>query len=129
MKKTLLSFLLLIVTLSGYSQDSLRILIPKQVGKLWCYDSTQIRQVAKQFDRSLYKDTLINLKDSIITIQKLEIKNLVKQGDLERQKFVKQEQYSHDLENQLDWQYSREVKRHIGWGLLTMVLLGLLISK
>ncbi len=130
MKKILLSSLLLIAPLLSYSQDSLKIsLVPKQVGKNWCFDSTQIRQLAVELNRSLRKDTLLILKDCLLDVQKIQIENHMEIADLERQKLVKEKQFSENLKEQLNWQYSREVKKTVGMGIIIAILGVLLIAK
>lgn len=130
MKKILIFSALLIVTLSSYSQTCQQDLIPKQEpNKRWSFDSCQVRTIAKHLNTLYYADSLIIIKDKqidlqnkTITLDSLVINKL--ENSLEnRDKVIKLHQ------DQIDYQYTREVKRHIGWGLLTMVLLGLLISK
>jgi len=123
MKKILLSLLLLIVTLSSYSQTYQTNLIPKQeLNKRWSFDSIQVRVLAVKLNDLIYCDSLLTIKDSIITIQEqqLVVDSLI---------VSKKDQQIELLKEQINYQYSREVKRSILGGLVISILLGLYISK
>lgn len=78
MKIQLLS-ILLIVTLSVYSQTCQKDLIPKQVSKDWCFDSCQIRQLAVYLNDKLVCDSINKLNNSIIIIKtkQVQFKDLI----------------------------------------------------
>jgi|SRR6478752_2625989 len=123
MKKILLSLLLLIVTLSSYSQTYQTNLIPKQeLNKRWSFDSIQVRVLAVKLNDLIYCDSLLTIKDSIITIQEqqLVVDSLI---------VNKKDQQIELLKEQINYSYSREVKRTILGGLVISILLGLYISK
>ena len=123
MKKILLSSLLLIVTLSSYSQTYQTNLIPKQeLNKRWSFDSIQVRVLAVKLNDLIYCDSLLTIKDSIITIQEqqLVVDSLIAS---------KKDQQIELLKEQINYQYSREIKRSILGGLVISILLGLCISK
>lgn len=124
MKKKIQLFLaLLIVTSLSYSQNSQLNLIPKQeLNKRWSFDSLQVRILATKLNDLYYCDSLINLKDQQLVIDSLIISKKDKQL-LYKDTLISLHQ------DQINYQYNREVKRHILSGIVITILLGLLISK
>lgn len=122
-KKIQLFSILLILTSLSYSQNSQLNLVPKQeLNKRWSFDSTQIRVLAVKLNDLYYCDSLLNIKDSQLFIDSLIISKKDKQL-LYKDTLITLHQ------DQINYQYNREIKRHICWGIVVLTLLGLLISK
>lgn len=122
-KKIQLFSILLIVTSLSYSQNSQLNLIPKQeLNKRWSFDSLQVRVLATKLNDLYYCDSLLNIKDQQLVIDSLIISKKDKQL-LYKDTLITLHQ------DQINYQYNREVKRHILSGIVITILLGLWVSK